>query len=70
MTVKNLQDRLQRCPALGLKKYYEISRQGLSAGKRQSLHALDGVSLTIHRGEIFGVVGESGCGKSTLAVAY
>lgn len=30
------------------------------------LHAVDGVSLSIHKGEIFGVVGESGCGKSTL----
>ena len=29
--------------------------------------AVDGVSLTIARGETFGLVGESGCGKSTLA---
>ncbi|TVV73119.1 ABC transporter ATP-binding protein [Sphingomonas solaris] len=28
---------------------------------------LDGVSLTIRRGQVLGVIGESGCGKSTLA---
>ena len=30
------------------------------------LRAVDGVSLTVARGEILGVVGESGCGKTTL----
>ncbi|HME21059.1 MAG TPA: dipeptide ABC transporter ATP-binding protein [Acetobacteraceae bacterium] len=31
--------------------------------------AVTGVSLTIHEGEAFGLVGESGCGKSTLGMA-
>ncbi|MFG3253398.1 dipeptide ABC transporter ATP-binding protein [Streptomyces sp. NPDC048172] len=33
---------------------------------RRPVSAVAGVSLTVRRGETFGIVGESGCGKSTL----
>jgi peptide/nickel transport system ATP-binding protein len=38
-------------------------------GKRGLVRAVDGVSLTIGRGEIVALVGESGCGKSTTGRA-
>ena len=52
-----------------LKKYYQTNGRGFFKKQYKELKALDGVSLTIHKGEILGVVGESGCGKSTLGRA-
>ncbi len=34
-----------------------------------TVHALDGVSLTVEAGECLGVVGESGCGKTMTALS-
>ena len=37
--------------------------------KKQTIHAVNDVSLEIKKGEILAIAGESGCGKSTLAKA-
>jgi len=34
-----------------------------------TLRAVDGISLTLHRGKVLGLVGESGCGKSITAMS-
>ena len=49
-----------------LRKYFAV-KGGLLERQRQQVHAVDGISFTVAKGETLGVVGESGCGKSTTA---
>jgi len=39
----------------------------LSGREEKFVHAVDGISFDVHRGEVFCLVGESGCGKTTTA---
>ena len=48
----------------GLRKHFPI-RRGFLRGSAGAIKAVDGVDLTIRKGETISLVGESGCGKST-----
>ena len=50
-----------------LVKHFPIRSGGLLGRTVGQVQAVDGVSLTISRGQTLGLVGETGCGKSTLA---
>lgn len=49
--------------------YVEYNTQKGIFGLEQTVHAVNGVSLDVQKGEILAIAGESGCGKSTLAKA-
>jgi peptide/nickel transport system ATP-binding protein len=51
-----------------LRKYFAL-RGGLFGVGSGSVHAVDGVSFSIGKGETLALVGESGCGKSTVGRA-
>ena len=47
-----------------LKTYFPI--KGIFSRTIGHVKAVDGVSFTINKGEVFGLVGESGSGKTTI----
>jgi len=49
-----------------ISKHFTV-KSGLMGLKSDTVRAVNGVSLTVTKGETLGIVGESGCGKSTLA---
>ncbi len=50
----------------GLRKHFPVTRGILFQSTVGQVKAVDGIDLTIRRGETVGLVGESGCGKSTI----
>ncbi|MGB9842242.1 MAG: ABC transporter ATP-binding protein [Candidatus Bathyarchaeales archaeon] len=53
-----------------LVKNYPLTSRGIFLKKEVGVvHAVDGVSFSVRKGETFGLVGESGCGKTSTARA-
>ncbi|MFW5911418.1 MAG: ABC transporter ATP-binding protein [Halolamina sp.] len=59
----------------GLEKHFPVNsglvndlRVRLTGAEKKHVHAVDGISFDLHRGETLGIAGESGCGKSTTGM--
>jgi oligopeptide/dipeptide ABC transporter ATP-binding protein len=51
-----------------LTKHFPV-RGSIFGKTKEFVHAVDDISFSVQRGEVFGLVGESGCGKSTTGRA-
>lgn len=68
MTIKDTHANGNLLTVKNLHVHFPI-REGIINRRRSTVKAINGISLTLQRGEVFGLVGESGCGKTTLGRA-
>jgi oligopeptide transport system ATP-binding protein len=64
---------MSEAPVLEVKnlvKHFPLTSRGVLFKKQVGVvHAVDGISFSVNKGETFGLVGESGCGKTSTARA-
>jgi len=59
---KNMNDQAPKKPILTISKLHKRYNEG----KSNEVHALQGVELTVRKGDMMAIMGSSGCGKTTL----